>query len=115
MSGTRPVSPGLLTRTVPAIVAALLAGCTMCPDPFDYSGPVPNGSTPHNDFRARSNGIEPIGVAPRPWPPVVKRQDEAAATQTVLASGSQQSGIEVPKVIAEEPLDIAAAFEGTAR
>ena len=21
-----------------------VAGCTMCPDPFDYSGPVPNGS-----------------------------------------------------------------------
>lgn len=48
------------------------AGCTMCPDPFDYSGPVPNGSSPQNDFRARSNGILPIGAAPRPWPLIVK-------------------------------------------
>jgi len=48
------------------------AGCTMCPDPFDYSGPVPNGSSPQNDFRARSNGILPLGAAPRPWPLIVK-------------------------------------------
>jgi len=47
-------------------------GCTMCPDPFDYSGPVPNGSSPQNDFRARSNGILPLGAAPRPWPLIVK-------------------------------------------
>jgi len=53
-------------------VAALLAGCTMCPDPYDYSGPVPNGSAPQNDFRARSNGILPVGAAPVPWPPIVK-------------------------------------------
>jgi len=44
----------------------------MCPDPFDYSGPVPNGSSPQNDFRARSNGILPLGAAPRPWPLIVK-------------------------------------------
>lgn len=55
--------------------AALLAtGCTMCPDPYDYSGPVPNGSPPHNDFRARSNGILPLGAAPKPWPPIVKTE-----------------------------------------
>lgn len=53
-------------------VAVALAGCTMCPDPYDYSGPVPNGSAPQNDFRARSNGILPIGAAPMPWPPIVK-------------------------------------------
>lgn len=46
----------------------------MCPDPFDYSGPVPNGSSPQNDFRARSNGTRQLGTAPHPWPPVV--QDE---------------------------------------
>lgn len=50
----------------------VLAGCTMCPDPYDYSGPVPNGSAPQNDFRARSNGILPLGAAPRPWPPIVR-------------------------------------------
>ena len=57
-----------------AIMAAAvsLSGCTMCPDPYDYSGPVPNGSSPQNDFRARSNGILPIGAAPVPWPPIVK-------------------------------------------
>lgn len=48
-------------------------GCTMCPDPYDYSGPVPNGSPPQNEFRARSNGILPLGAAPRPFPPVVQR------------------------------------------
>ena len=52
--------------------ALLTVGCTMCPDPYDYSGPVPNGSTPQNDFRARSNGILPIGTAPQPFPAVVK-------------------------------------------
>jgi len=46
-------------------------GCTMCPDPFDYSGPVPNGAVTQNDFCARSNGILPIGGTPRPWPTVV--------------------------------------------
>jgi hypothetical protein len=53
-------------------------GCTMCPDPFDYSGPVPNGSSPQNDFRARSNGILPLGAAPRPWPLIVKNGDAPA-------------------------------------
>lgn len=62
-------------------VAILLvsAGCTMCPDPFDYSGPVPNGSPPHNDFRARSNGILPLGVAPQPFPPLVDDEEVQGA------------------------------------
>ena len=61
--------------TVAAVVAVGLSsvGCTMCPDPFDYSGPVPNGSSPQNDFRARSNGILPLGAAPKPWPLIVKK------------------------------------------
>ena len=54
-------------------------GCTMCPDPFDYSGPVPNGSSPQNDFRARSNGILPVGAAPRPWPLIVKNDGRPVA------------------------------------
>jgi hypothetical protein len=53
-------------------------GCTMCPDPFDYSGPVPNGSSPQNDFRARSNGILPLGAASRPWPLIVKNGSDRA-------------------------------------
>jgi hypothetical protein len=59
-------------RAVVLAAAALLTGCTMCPDPYDYSGPVPNGSAPQNDFRARSGGILPLGAAPLPWPPIVK-------------------------------------------
>jgi hypothetical protein len=59
--------------------AVLLAGCTMCPDPYDYSGPVPNGSATQNDFRARSNGIAPIGAAPRPWPPLVRNDKQPEA------------------------------------
>lgn len=60
---------------VPLAAAAILAGvagCTMCPDPHDYAGPVPNGSAPQNDFQVRSNGILPIGATPPPWPTVVK-------------------------------------------
>jgi hypothetical protein len=60
----------LLVACACAVVTA--AGCTMCPSPYDYSGPVPNGSAPQNDFRARSNGILPLGAAAKPFPPVVK-------------------------------------------
>ncbi len=65
------------------VVLCGAAGCTICPDPFDYSGPVPDGSAPQNDFRARANGIAPIGGVSRPWPPVVQaapddHDDEAA-------------------------------------
>jgi hypothetical protein len=71
------VAASTIQRTAPAILAAvLLTGCTMCPDPFDYSGPVPNGSPPQNDFRARSNGILPLSAAPVPWPPLVKSDAE---------------------------------------
>ena len=43
----------------------------MCPDPFDYSGPVPNGAVSQNDFAARSNGTRPVRATPFPWPPFV--------------------------------------------
>lgn len=83
MEGTaRGMSEGPRSRAVAgALLAAVLAsaGCTICPDPFDYSGPVPDGSPPQNDFRARAGGILPLGAAPRPWPPIVKdvgRPDE---------------------------------------
>lgn len=58
-------------RLAVVTIAAAVSGCTMCPDPYDYSGPVPNGSAPQNNFRARSNGILPLGASPRPWPPLV--------------------------------------------
>jgi hypothetical protein len=83
-------------RLVPLAAATiLLAGCTMCPNPFDYSGPVPNGSAPQNDFRARSNGIIPIGAVPRPWPPLVQR--EADADTPLLAADTPV----VAQVVAE--------------
>lgn len=62
------------THVTVGLAAAWLAvatGCTMCPDPLDYAGPVPNGSSPQNDFRARSNGILPLGGSRQPWPEIV--------------------------------------------
>ena len=85
MPATRQVRAGRIARLICGIAASLLAGCTMCPDPYDYSGPVPNGSAPQNDFRARSNGIEPVGLAPRPWPPIVSRERPAEQPVAVIA------------------------------
>lgn len=94
----------------PAVLLALLApavllagGCTMCPDPFDYSGPVPNGSVTQNDFAARSNGTRPVRSTPFPWPPLVdsSRQPTPAddldttllvAAESPLADGLDDAG-----------------------
>jgi len=76
------VRMGAAVATLVVILGS--AGCTVCPDPFDYAGPVPDGTPPQNDFRARSGGILPVGAAPRPWPPVV-RQDGQPATEPALA------------------------------
>lgn len=65
---------------------AAVAGCRICPDPFDYSGPVPNGSVTQNDFRARSNGTRQLGAAPHPWPPVV--QDEQPSMPVAADEGT---------------------------
>jgi hypothetical protein len=79
------------------VIVAVSTGCTMCPDPFDYSGPVPNGSAPQNDFWARSNGILPLNAAPRPWPLIVKNQDQKQEE-------GQPTLVEpLPAVIAESP------------
>ncbi len=102
-------------RFLCAFVVAAAAGCTMCPDPYDYSGPVPNGSAPQNDFRARSNGIIPIGTLPRPWPPIVKRERASEESATALAQTRlAPEATPIPEVIPEGPLDIAAAFESPA-
>jgi hypothetical protein len=58
----------------------------MCPDPLDYSGPVPNGSTPQNNFWARSNGILPLGASPRPWPPIVQSPTPASPLPEAVAA-----------------------------
>ena len=75
---TRGPLPRAWTLAAMAAVGLSSVGCTMCPDPFDYSGPVPNGSSPQNDFRARSNGILPLGAASRPWPLIVKNGSDRA-------------------------------------
>ncbi|MCS5617698.1 MAG: hypothetical protein NZ658_06840 [Pirellulales bacterium] len=116
MFAAHPIRPQLAMRFGTVISTILLAGCTMCPDPYDYSGPVPNGSAPQNDFRARSNGIEPIGLAPRPWPPIVKRERGGQSEPTLLArQAADGRAEEIPEVVAEQPLDIATAFESAPR
>lgn len=75
--------PLTATLLVVTLLAVTQSGCTMCPSPYDYSGPVPNGSAPQNDFRARSNGILPLGGQPRPWPPVVHATPAAAESPTL--------------------------------
>jgi hypothetical protein len=83
-----------------ALVAVVLssAGCTICPDPFDYSGPVPDGSAPQNDFRARAGGILPLGAAPRPWPPLVRDIGRPAEMPVIADEEPEEPGA----VVAED-------------
>jgi hypothetical protein len=76
-------NPLVATLLVGTLLVVSQSGCTMCPSPYDYSGPVPNGSAPQNDFRARSNGILPLGGQPRPWPPVVQATPAASESPTL--------------------------------
>ena len=80
-------SRSVLVPLAAAAILAGVAGCTMCPDPHDYSGPVPNGSAPQNDFRVRSNGILPIGATPPPWPTVVKAGAARPQAEPAEAAG----------------------------
>lgn len=127
---TRGPLPRAWTLATVAAMGLASVGCTMCPDPFDYSGPVPNGSSPQNDFRARSNGILPLGAAPKPWPLIVKNggapadgsaeneptptlTDEADAdalqqTVAVVGESEEEAGAEgqpqvVPEAVASTP------------
>lgn len=72
------------------LLAVAATGCTMCPDPFDYSGPVPNGSAPQNDFCARSNGILPLNATPSPWPPIVDGDDDRPNSGAAVADYSDE-------------------------
>ena len=56
------------------------SGCTICPNPYAYSGPVPNGSVTQNDFCARSGGTRPLHSAPLVWPQVVQAEGTPAET-----------------------------------
>jgi hypothetical protein len=89
-----------------ACAAVTAAGCTMCPSPYDYSGPVPNGSAPQNDFRARSNGILPLDAAPKPFPPIVKKapQPTPAAEPKVEKPLVAEAEDDVLRLSAETPV-----------
>jgi len=98
------------------VAAALLTGCTMCPDPYDYSGPVPNGSSPQNNFRARSNGIRPIGVAPVPWPPIVKASGTEGRHGPLLAGHQRsQEGRHAAPTLADPAVSTAAGDDAEAQ
>ena len=112
---TRSPLPRAWTLATVAAVGLASIGCTMCPDPFDYSGPVPNGSSPQNDFRARSNGILPLGAAPRPWPLIVKnggaqaegpRENEPTPT---LADEADAEALQQTVAVVGEPEEEAGA------
>lgn len=68
-------------------MSVLATGCTMCPDPFDYAGPVPNGAVSQNDFAARSNGILPVRATPLPWPPIVQASPQQPTLADETAEG----------------------------
>lgn len=81
------------------------SGCTMCPDPFDYSGPVPNGSAPQNNFLARSNGILPLGASTKPWPPLVKSVVPTPPPAEVeLVDALEVDALEVDAIEVDEPV-----------
>ncbi len=84
----------------------------MCPDPFDYSGPVANGAVTQNDFAARSNGTRPVRSTPLPWPPLVesspRRPTPAEETpDTVVVAAATEPEIASVAVVAE-PVEIPA-------
>lgn len=110
-AGARParvpmVGGGGLLGVVLLVVGT--AGCTMCPDLFDYAGPVPNGAVTQNDFSARSNGILPLGRATTPWPTVVHAdrdesdRDEAEGGEPATAEPTATESVlrlaEVPEL-----------------
>jgi hypothetical protein len=110
----RPSSWALAVHASLLLAATVAAGgCTMCPDPLDYSGPVPNGSTPQNNFWARSNGILPLGASPRPWPPIVQSPTPASPLPEAVAAddGADEAGdVNASRsVLAAEPASEASA------
>jgi len=80
-----------------ALACLSTTGCTMCPDPFDYDGPVPNGSVAQNDFAARSQGILPVRATQLPWPPIVD------AKPAVPTPADDPAGSSEPEKLATTP------------
>ena len=86
-----------------AVAFCLLGtGCTMCPDPFDYTGPVANGAVSQNDFAARSNSILPVRATPLPWPPIV---DSAPRRPTPTGDAEGDEGAIIATVSPLDPVD----------
>ena len=86
-----------------AVAFCLLGtGCTMCPDPFDYTGPVANGAVSQNDFAARSNSILPVRATPFPWPPIV---DSAPRRPTPAGDAEGDEGAMIATVSPLDPVD----------
>ena len=86
-----------------AVAFCLLGtGCTMCPDPFDYTGPVANGAVSQNDFAARSNSILPVRATPLPWPPIV---DSAPRRPTPAGDAEGDEGAIIATVSPLDPVD----------
>jgi len=83
MSSDRVAPRNAVWAVLVLTAACACGGCTICPDPFDYAGPVPDGSPPQNDFRARSGGIHPLSAAPKPWPPLVQDDGPPGASPVV--------------------------------
>ncbi|MCY3016774.1 MAG: hypothetical protein NT171_19040 [Planctomycetota bacterium] len=85
-----------------AAFCLLATGCTMCPDPFDYTGPVPNGAVSQNDFAARSNSILPVRATPLPWPPIV---ESAPRRPTPAENAEGDEGAMIATVSPLDPVD----------
>jgi hypothetical protein len=88
------------TLVTMAALALASVGCTMCPDPFDYSGPVPNGSATQNDFRARSHGILPLGASPTPWPLIVKEGGDPTVAESTPTPADDATDEELRQTVA---------------
>jgi hypothetical protein len=96
--GGRPVkSQARATDRVLAMLAVaglgVVSGCTICPSPYDYSGPVPNGSITQNDFCARSGGTRPLRSGPLVWPFIVQKDGTPeGARDEPLRDGGKEVG-----------------------
>ena len=79
-----------LLGVVVAVAVMAAGGCTICPSPYDYSGPVPNGSVTQNDFCARSGGTRPLRSSPLVWPQVVQSEEPSGpAVGELPAAGGE--------------------------
>ena len=84
------------TRSFVAIlfVAAVIAGCSMCRNPYDYTGPVvsPGGACPHCSFNERAGSAIGAGEhATFAEPTVAPHEEISAAEQSAASPASRPS------------------------